>query len=113
MLAFEHDNLLTQGHDLESKAISRAKESSEPFKETPHQFEHRASLHGPVVTRGYVVDHWFLNAMKFWRQTGLVADTERVESRMDRCLMLLPTPKLSSFLTNLPRVPALQHRGNS
>ena len=54
MLAFEHLDLQTQGHDFESKAISRAKESSEPFKETPYQFENGASLHGPVVIRGYI-----------------------------------------------------------
>jgi len=49
MLAFEHVDLQTQGHDFESKAISRAKESSEPFKETPYQFAHGDSLHGPVL----------------------------------------------------------------
>src|SRR5215469_2758338 len=70
MLAFEHVDLQTQSHDFESKAISRAKEGSQPFKETPCQFEHGDSLHGPVVIRGYLVDRWFLNAMKFWRQTG-------------------------------------------
>ena len=65
MLAFEHVDLLTQGHDLESKAISRAKESSEPFKETPYQFEHGESLHGPVLSRDYVVDTGFSTQRSF------------------------------------------------
>ena len=46
MLAFEHVDLLTQGHDFQAKAISRAQEGREPFKETLYQFEHEGSLQG-------------------------------------------------------------------
>ena len=45
MLAFEHLDLQTQGHDFESKAISRAKESSEPFKETLHTRLHMETVY--------------------------------------------------------------------
>jgi hypothetical protein len=41
-----HVDLLTQGRDFQSQAMSRAKEGRKPSKETPYQFKHEHSLRG-------------------------------------------------------------------
>jgi hypothetical protein len=107
MLAFEHSDLLTQCHDCESKANSRAKEGSEQFKETPYKFEHGDSLHGPVVVRGHLVNRWFPQAIEFWRQTGgregAAHWLSMVSGRL-RCPSCRPAPRPE--LSNADRQPA-------
>jgi hypothetical protein len=69
MFAFEHVDLLTQRCDFQSKAMSRAKESREPFKETPYQFEHADSLQGRGDPRRY---H---KSLVYQRNSVLATDT--------------------------------------
>jgi hypothetical protein len=52
ILALEHTDLLTQCHDFESQAISRAKEGTGPPKDTHNKSEQGSSLHEPVVIQG-------------------------------------------------------------